>query len=1460
MNNNNIIKCFCGMNAICLTSQKNNENQGRKFWKCSKRLDACRFFKWDDELSSSSTSISSSPSLYSSPKLAQHQRHSILSSSASSPNMMNMNANASVSRISSHSVISSSSSSSSSPQQPNRTFRPVVSPMSRSSSSSLNAPPPLLQQQQQSPSFFSKIYNSSTTTPSSTTVLSSSSSSFSPSIHNKTNNNNYNSNAVIQYGNSSGSTNDMSHNNNNNNNSGHNNESVPLCPKHSVPCVQRITRKDGPNKGRPFWTCPQEQNCHFAWADSIIVNNSGSGNGGGGNGDHNSRSNASVPVSGMTPPDLTVKFELCSKSYATVIDNNDNDFDGDGEESEEKVNSKKRNDNDGEYGDYDDENDENGGKSGTKRDNEEKMEKMEENNVNNQKTIDFSGGGTSSSELYVLASLPEKNKPLRYAISCLFEKNMKEVNGTFIKRNEKQWMFPYAYRNTVKNLIRSMPNTRIYIQDIPDSVVSFVQPYEPVNTKDPSGIDWNRFPESLLKAWRPFQREGITFGIKREGRCLIGDEMGLGKTIQAMSIAYYFKENWPLLIICPATLRYNWSNELERWLGIYPEQINVVTSSHIKPDNLINIISYELATKNTEDLLKRNFKCTIVDESHNLKNQRTERVRNIRPLLKNAERVILITGTPALSRPVELYPQIDLVMQGKWWLSYDDFSKRYCEAKETAFGIDRRGSSNLTELNYLLSRTVMIRRRKNDVLTELPTKIRQYIHLCVEDKDLKSLKSSSSERKAMAKEMMMAKSVEEHEEKQRGKNFKWLEMFRKTGMAKRKAVRAYVTDLLDKGVKFLIFGFHLKVLDEIEDVVKKNKVKYIRIDGSTAQGKRQKMVDEFRHNSEFRVAILSITAAGVGLTFTPCSTAIFAELYWTPGTLLQAEDRVHRIGQTTTVTIQYLLAKGTLDDELWPLIQKKIEILGETLDAKNEVNQWDDSEYSKYEGMDQTMKDEDDEARNNRTNKYKFELGLDDIENMDAAEELESSRAPGFFDEENADDDEIVIEEDGGDFDLHQEQQMADNVHVEEQLPTRITESPQMAKRAERPQTPQTKAKSKPVTTVRKTSDNLAEFFFQGNTDIAEVAKTKYGRKSDYVFKRSFFSSSNDNTDDSNGVSDKLQPIGRKPRDADSSMTSESKKLSSGSTGTIGSGSNRLNKNVLPVAKDTTTKNRRQLKEDDDDDDEERSNGNNDNNDSDHNEQNEPSEEEYDSGKRKLRPRKPSTLKSPFTGLFDSDDDEEKREESDEDVTSVFKVAEQRKKDKTSTATKPVLPNPVTPKLPPRTKSVVPPVSQQNPQTPKRNIKETTHDPAVKSVPASPFAQFMYSPSQQSPIAARKLHSSQSTTTMASPLRSTPRNLFSSPVRNTLLGKRDRLGSQEQQQPQSKAEEDDGDIEIRPGQEFDDIDFDAVLDACNLSQMPEGDEARKQKKQRLSDHETSAAANQEDREPSPPPVKFFFGL
>ncbi|KAM5271128.1 DNA annealing helicase and endonuclease ZRANB3 isoform 2-T5 [Hipposideros larvatus] len=459
-------------------------------------------------------------------------------------------------------------------------------------------------------------------------------------------------------------------------------------------------------------------------------------------------------------------------------------------------------------------------------------------------------------------------------------------------------------------------------------------------------------PDKLRAKLLPFQKDGITFALRRDGRCMVADEMGLGKTLQAIAIAYFYKEEWPLLIVVPSSLRYPWTEEMEKWIPeLGPEEINVIQN---KTDvgristSKVTVLGYGLLTTDAETLIdalnNQSFNVVIVDESHYMKSRNATRSRILLPIVQKAKRAILLTGTPALGRPEELFMQLEALFPQKFG-TWTDYSKRYCNAHMRYFGKrsqwDCRGASNLNELHQLLS-DIMIRRLKTQVLTQLPPKIRQRIPF-----DLPS---------AAAKELNT--SFEEWEKLMRAPNSGATEtmmglitrIFKQTAIAKAGAVKDYIKMMLQNdSLKFLVFAHHLSMLQACTEAVIESKTRYVRIDGSVPSSERIHLVNQFQKDPETRVAILSIQAAGQGLTFTAATHVVFAELYWDPGHIKQAEDRAHRIGQCSSVNIHYLIANGTLDTLMWGMLNRKARVTGHTLNGRKEQLQAEEDDKEKWD-------------------------------------------------------------------------------------------------------------------------------------------------------------------------------------------------------------------------------------------------------------------------------------------------------------------------------------------------------------------------------------------------------------------------------------------------------------------------------------------------------------------------------
>lgn len=222
--------------------------------------------------------------------------------------------------------------------------------------------------------------------------------------------------------------------------------------------------------------------------------------------------------------------------------------------------------------------------------------------------------------------------------------------------NTKNWSFDIKDYKELMNELKSIPSVEVKFGDaVPEPVLVTLTK---VRNKDKQHVDLKeRLSTELVDELFPFQREGVLYGIEREGRCLIADDMGLGKTIQAICLAQWFKSDWPLIIVCPSSLRYQWLNSLNRWLPhVSNKDILVITDTkeHLSRTS-ITIISYDLLARRKnlfDNESKRFYNMVILDESHYIKTESAARTEAVLLLAKSAKRAVLLTGTPALSRPM----------------------------------------------------------------------------------------------------------------------------------------------------------------------------------------------------------------------------------------------------------------------------------------------------------------------------------------------------------------------------------------------------------------------------------------------------------------------------------------------------------------------------------------------------------------------------------------------------------------------------------------------------------------------------------------------------------------------------------------------------------------------------------------------------------------------------------------
>lgn len=493
-------------------------------------------------------------------------------------------------------------------------------------------------------------------------------------------------------------------------------------------------------------------------------------------------------------------------------------------------------------------------------------------------------------------------------------------------------------------------------------------------------IDANiKIPAPSGLVYKPYQRAGVAYMIQRKDT-LVGDDMGLGKTIEALGFVNYIRAK-KILIVAPSTLALNWKFEIEKWL-VEPHRIFIPKNGddavpEIGPDDRIAVITnYEKTTGITRgenhretplsQSLRRPWDVGIFDEAHALKNpdtQRSQVVLGEGGLYENCRRALFLTGTPMENRPIEIWPIAATLAParfGDWW----DFARRYCglheemRGKKTqrivmpdgSFKFEERqrkvwvadGSANHSELQQRLRTSFMIRRLKVDVLKELPPKRRQMIILSDDDIDWGQYPELLAWKAAYQSEFddAMARLEAATTMAAYRAAVKTLtaitvpftetsDVRHKSALLKLPSCLKLADELLASGLKALVtFGHHRDVLDKIhEHYGERSCVIY----GDTPKADRIPIVNQFQEGKT-DVFIGGLKAAGTGITLTRADTLLFFESDWNPATMVQAEDRLCRIGQKKMVQIIHPVLNGSLDANMVRMTVAKQNVIDKMLD------------------------------------------------------------------------------------------------------------------------------------------------------------------------------------------------------------------------------------------------------------------------------------------------------------------------------------------------------------------------------------------------------------------------------------------------------------------------------------------------------------------------------------------------
>lgn len=442
-----------------------------------------------------------------------------------------------------------------------------------------------------------------------------------------------------------------------------------------------------------------------------------------------------------------------------------------------------------------------------------------------------------------------------------------------------------------------------------------------------------RVPKSFRAELRDYQKEGYKWMMRLAawgvGGCL-ADDMGLGKTVQALAMLTARADRGPSLVIAPASVTRNWRRETERFA---PDLLPVLIASRTDAAHLsdlgtgdLALISYGLLPFIGEEMQAIMWGTIVIDEAQAIKNAATKRAKIVQDL--QAEFKLATTGTPIENHLGELWSLFRFLNPGLL-SSKSAFNNKFNKP------IARDGNEERRSALKDLVKPFILRRRKDQVLTELPpkTEIVLEVELSEEEKALyEAIRRQAVREIAQADEQQKRFTVLAQLTKlrQAACHPRLVRPTSKLGSAKLELVGETLLEILESGHKALIFSQFVKHLKIVENWVKGQGITYQYLDGSTPGGKREQAVNAFQAG-EGDVFLISLKAGGTGLNLTEADYVLHLDPWWNPAAEDQASDRAHRIGQQRPVTVYRFVSQGTIEEQIIALHAEKRDLADQIL-------------------------------------------------------------------------------------------------------------------------------------------------------------------------------------------------------------------------------------------------------------------------------------------------------------------------------------------------------------------------------------------------------------------------------------------------------------------------------------------------------------------------------------------------
>lgn len=479
---------------------------------------------------------------------------------------------------------------------------------------------------------------------------------------------------------------------------------------------------------------------------------------------------------------------------------------------------------------------------------------------------------------------------------------VRAINGRSYDPTAKLWFVPLY---SLGDLRARLPEVHL---DIP-----IPTPIKPIYIDQPADIALPLFP---------YQQQDVAT-LRMMKSAILAHDPGSGKTAIAIGAV---SPHLPALVVCPASAKYLWAEEIKR---CRPEDTIFIADG--RHGEILwadwTICSYDILASRLAGMKRRGIISLVGDECHLIKNAKSKRSKAFLELAGETDRVLCVTGTPMLQRPIELYPL--LVACKQFHGNVHQYAHQFCGAclknvwtrggKRKVW--DYSGATNLPQLSAML-KPIMLRRTKAEVLPYLPPKVHTPTVI-----DIENISEYLAEHKSVVEWLMKKREVNHTTMLVRFNDLRQI-----SALGKVPAAEEHIRGRIESGHPVVVFSTFLHPLHILH-----KKFSSILIEGAVSTvsrkdgiSKREEEIRKFQRGDR-QVALVSMGTGGLSINLSVADTAIYLDLPWVPGTLTQSLDRLHRYGQKSSVQAIYLLGKGTIDEKMAQVLLFKAGVVGEVM-------------------------------------------------------------------------------------------------------------------------------------------------------------------------------------------------------------------------------------------------------------------------------------------------------------------------------------------------------------------------------------------------------------------------------------------------------------------------------------------------------------------------------------------------